>query len=691
MPQNYIALHERASSINEGSDISDDTIPNKKFLTNLNRANKNTLQMLKKDATQLVSLTSIEFSALQQHYLLNDATQGCVSCVSPERTQSDDVTHIPLPRRTTKFTSSSSGVKHGYFLFFFGFFSFYFDVKSCATLACMVDNEFGRALFANATLNSPEYYNYTSLIIEFDETGGTLDMNETLLWEKITAAHIENQLDELYELIVNIKVSLFSQDLRSKKSLQITSNVSMFFISGAASNYGNASSLIKAAFDIKGKRDKYLDLLQNTGMTVFSGVDQVIFGEENDAVVYHQDDGSIDELTQETLTLLLAVIAGLFFTSIATILCYFRRKKQIEAQQKNAAAAARKHANGVRVASTHRSNGHRGNVPASIPLKQMSAQTSVTPSVDPRLTTYIEVTNRDDDISTLGGTYFSNGQEFHDPSNAAVSNAQNNLMAEYDYARVYGGAGLSPSLSSAGATVEKSLLSNSVRSGESLSSFQEGNSSLPSFESSLPKQSPVTSSQQNNIKKDLNKIRKSGKGRKNGYKTPSHINDISNRQQQQQDENPTPIMNNKRISSSSNRSTPPNLLSSDHFLLDTEERGNGSRQTKNEASLFQQSSSAVVAEEHSFNNITSSMGERIEVTVPPGKLGLVIDTPDGRGPAVHAIKDTSILADRLVVGDLLVSLDGDDTTSMTAVRCSKLISQKSRNPSRHLVFLRMQK
>lgn len=44
-----------------------------------------------------------------------------------------------------------------------------------------------------------------------------------------------------------------------------------------------------------------------------------------------------------------------------------------------------------------------------------------------------------------------------------------------------------------------------------------------------------------------------------------------------------------------------------------------------------------------------------EITVPAGKLGMVIDTPNGGFPIVHAIKDTSILADRVRVGDRLVS------------------------------------
>ena len=76
-----------------------------------------------------------------------------------------------------------------------------------------------------------------------------------------------------------------------------------------------------------------------------------------------------------------------------------------------------------------------------------------------------------------------------------------------------------------------------------------------------------------------------------------------------------------------------------------------------------------------------------EVHVPPGKLGMVIDTPNGGVPIVHAIKPESVLADKVLVGDRLVSVDGEDVTSMTAVQVSKLISVKS-NQDRALKFVR---
>ena len=57
-------------------------------------------------------------------------------------------------------------------------------------------------------------------------------------------------------------------------------------------------------------------------------------------------------------------------------------------------------------------------------------------------------------------------------------------------------------------------------------------------------------------------------------------------------------------------------------------------------------------------------------------------------PVVHAIKETSVLANQVKVGDRLLSVDGVDCTGMTAMNVSKLISQRAQNPSRAFVFSR---
>ena len=92
-------------------------------------------------------------------------------------------------------------------------------------------------------------------------------------------------------------------------------------------------------------------------------------------------------------------------------------------------------------------------------------------------------------------------------------------------------------------------------------------------------------------------------------------------------------------------------------------------------------------EDNSFDRMYGQ-DERIDVVAPPGKLGVVIDTPMNGAPMVHAIKETSVLVDRVRIGDKLVSVDGEDTTEMSAIRVSKLISAKAMNAQRRMVFMR---
>jgi len=104
-------------------------------------------------------------------------------------------------------------------------------------------------------------------------------------------------------------------------------------------------------------------------------------------------------------------------------------------------------------------------------------------------------------------------------------------------------------------------------------------------------------------------------------------------------------------------------------------------------------SPSLFSTEESFDNIYSGVTTNvketlIEVLAPPGKLGVVIDTPDDGAPVVHAIKDTSVIRDKLKVGDQLVAVDGEDVRQMTAIKVSKLISRKGTQASRKLTLIR---
>ena len=78
----------------------------------------------------------------------------------------------------------------------------------------------------------------------------------------------------------------------------------------------------------------------------------------------------------------------------------------------------------------------------------------------------------------------------------------------------------------------------------------------------------------------------------------------------------------------------------------------------------------------------------IIVVAPPGKLGVVIDSPEDGGPVVHAIKEGSVLTNKLLVGDRLVAVDEEDVRAMSAIKVSKLISRKALNAARKLTIIR---
>jgi len=96
---------------------------------------------------------------------------------------------------------------------------------------------------------------------------------------------------------------------------------------------------------------------------------------------------------------------------------------------------------------------------------------------------------------------------------------------------------------------------------------------------------------------------------------------------------------------------------------------------------------SVFSEDNSFEAMYGE-DERLVVIAPPGMLGMVIDTPAGGVPVVHAIKESSCLYNQIRIGDKLISVDDVDTTTLSAIRVSKLISARASNPQRVMVFLR---
>lgn len=131
--------------------------------------------------------------------------------------------------------------------------------------------------------------------------------------------------------------------------------------------------------------------------------------------------------------------------------------------------------------------------------------------------------------------------------------------------------------------------------------------------------------------------------------------------------------------------SPGFLRNSGNTLTSEVSSSNQSSVNQSEISLFTDDESF----ERMYGGDVVCNDKTIEVRAPAGKLGVVIDTPLSGIPIVHAIKDTSVLADKVNIGDKLLSVDGEDTTEMSAIKVSKLISSKQYH-ERILVFARPQ-
>jgi len=118
--------------------------------------------------------------------------------------------------------------------------------------------------------------------------------------------------------------------------------------------------------------------------------------------------------------------------------------------------------------------------------------------------------------------------------------------------------------------------------------------------------------------------------------------------------------------------------------------GDNTRQTAGDVAAGSAAARAALGAsfESDIRNSAALQERVIVIDAPAGKLGVVIDTPDDGAPVVHAVKDSSVIADQIQVGDKLIAVDEDDVRSMTAIKVSKLISKKSANPNRRLTIVR---
>jgi hypothetical protein len=78
----------------------------------------------------------------------------------------------------------------------------------------------------------------------------------------------------------------------------------------------------------------------------------------------------------------------------------------------------------------------------------------------------------------------------------------------------------------------------------------------------------------------------------------------------------------------------------------------------------------------------------ITIVAPAGTLGVMFNNPLGNLPIVLAIKENSALRGKLMVGDMLVSVDEVNCRGMTSSLLSTFLNSRSQNPQRVLTIAR---
>ena len=86
-------------------------------------------------------------------------------------------------------------------------------------------------------------------------------------------------------------------------------------------------------------------------------------------------------------------------------------------------------------------------------------------------------------------------------------------------------------------------------------------------------------------------------------------------------------------------------------------------------------SDSFVSEDSSSLPVTER--HRRVIQTRPGKLGLIIDSSDN-GPRVAAVKPSSQLYGAVFQGDLLVDVDGSDTTAMAGPELTNLMRRTAK-------------
>jgi C-terminal processing protease CtpA/Prc len=108
--------------------------------------------------------------------------------------------------------------------------------------------------------------------------------------------------------------------------------------------------------------------------------------------------------------------------------------------------------------------------------------------------------------------------------------------------------------------------------------------------------------------------------------------------------------------------------------------GNGSSSVQGNLSIANASSGGASLSQRNSNRTVTTITKRVKKTVeaPPGKLGIILaNKTDSRGTVVSGVRTNSVLFDKIIPGDRIVAIDGEDVSRMSVSEITTIMSRKS--------------
>lgn len=108
--------------------------------------------------------------------------------------------------------------------------------------------------------------------------------------------------------------------------------------------------------------------------------------------------------------------------------------------------------------------------------------------------------------------------------------------------------------------------------------------------------------------------------------------------------------------------------------------GNMSSAPYGSSSIPEANSSGLTSSQRNTNRTVTTITKRVKKTVeaPAGKLGIILaNKTDSKGTVVSGVRTTSVLFDKILPGDRIVAIDGEDVSRMSVSEITVIMSRKS--------------